>query len=388
MGYVFISYSTKHQTAADTLQHILRKEQIETWMAPNSIPAGKKYPAVITDAIRNSSCVILLLSEAAQNSQWIAKEVEIALNCKKTIVPIQMEPITLNDEFSFYLSNIQILPVGNLNQDTAAIQNIIKVVREHTEGNSFSIKYPLQSRYTIKDYQELLVEFFGILTAIRRLINRDNTPDLSDVFERATTTASRIYDIYEFSQYKDPTLSQRCKNVVDRYNEFVDTLHQIRESSPNRKREKADQLRIQSNDRFRNCMQLIIKEVDADVSAYSLDDYKKNLVRCLEALYAIRQGINSDDTTQVNAAFADASDVASMFYSIYEFNQFRNPDLSARSKILVDYHNKFARSLFQIRNIPQHCSESLFEHFSHQSNVVFHEYRDLATKELAEIDNV
>ncbi|MBR4050472.1 MAG: toll/interleukin-1 receptor domain-containing protein [Clostridia bacterium] len=85
MGYAFISYSTKNKDSADGIKSLFNKNGIETWMAPNDIPAGSKYAEVISKALKNCSCLVLLLTNNSQNSLWVAKKVERAINYKKVI---------------------------------------------------------------------------------------------------------------------------------------------------------------------------------------------------------------------------------------------------------------------------------------------------------------
>lgn len=68
MGYVFISYSTKNQQQADSMKDLLNRNGISTWMASYDIPVGDDYMEEIPTAIKNSSCVILMLSNASQGS--------------------------------------------------------------------------------------------------------------------------------------------------------------------------------------------------------------------------------------------------------------------------------------------------------------------------------
>lgn len=102
MNYAFISYSSKNQSFADALKQLLSKNGISSWMAPGDIPAGSKYAQVINQAIKECACVILVLSDAAQNSPWVSKEIERSVHYRKTIIPIRMEEMVLNDEFEFY----------------------------------------------------------------------------------------------------------------------------------------------------------------------------------------------------------------------------------------------------------------------------------------------
>lgn len=124
-SYAFISYSTKNQDAADAMREVLKKRGFNIWMAPGDIPAGSKYAEVINKAIKNCSCLILMLSEASQNSIWVAKEVERAVHYQKPIVPVQIENVILNDEFEFYISTDQIVALKKIDESSAPMRKIM-----------------------------------------------------------------------------------------------------------------------------------------------------------------------------------------------------------------------------------------------------------------------
>jgi len=128
MGYAFISYSTKNQTSADAIRNIFAKNGIATWMAPNNIPVGSSYPEVITQALKDCSCLVLLLSNDAQNSIWVSKEVERAINYKKPIFPLQLEDVILNNEFELYISTNQIIAINKVSEQSDAIQKLLAAI--------------------------------------------------------------------------------------------------------------------------------------------------------------------------------------------------------------------------------------------------------------------
>ena len=129
MGYAFISYSTKNQAMADAIRNTFTANKIDTWMAPYSIPPGSKYAQSITKAIRNCSCFVLLLSNASQESEAVDSEVELAaLTFKKSIVTVQIEDVVLNDAFTFYIHNKQILPLDRVDVSTPAMQAVLSTV--------------------------------------------------------------------------------------------------------------------------------------------------------------------------------------------------------------------------------------------------------------------
>jgi len=127
--YVFISYSSKNKDYAEATLHLLKSEGIGTWMAPYDIPAGSKYAYVINDAIQKCSCVLLLLSEQSQGSEWVEKEVERAVSYKKTIISMHLDGSQLNSGFSFYLGNQQIVPVKTIDKNNANVQKVLNAIR-------------------------------------------------------------------------------------------------------------------------------------------------------------------------------------------------------------------------------------------------------------------
>lgn len=104
MHDVFISYSTKETKKAEAVLNILEKNGIACWMAPRDISAGSNYTREIPVAIRGCQVFLLILSENAQNSTWVPRELEVAVNCGKVIIPFMVEDFQLNDEFNFLLA--------------------------------------------------------------------------------------------------------------------------------------------------------------------------------------------------------------------------------------------------------------------------------------------
>lgn len=140
MGYAFISYSSKNQASADAIRELFNKNNIDTWMAPYDIPAGSKYAAVITKAIRECSCFVLLLSNDSQSSEAVDSEVELAtLTYKKTIITVELEKVILNDAFTFYIHNKQILAVHKIVEDSPEIKQILEAVKAYTDTDKNTV---------------------------------------------------------------------------------------------------------------------------------------------------------------------------------------------------------------------------------------------------------
>ena len=107
MRQVFISYSTKDQLQAEAVRNVIEQNGITCWMAPRDIPGGSNYTKEIPHAIRDCQAFVLMLSQNAQSSPWVLKELDRAVNDGKIILPFQLEDITLTAEFNFLLTGAQ-----------------------------------------------------------------------------------------------------------------------------------------------------------------------------------------------------------------------------------------------------------------------------------------
>ncbi len=128
MGYAFISYSTKNQASADAMRELFNKHNIDTWMAPYDIPAGSEYAEVLYDALTGCSCLVLMLTDISQNSQWVKKEVNIAITNGKTVIPVKLEDVELNSSMKLYLNDQQIVPVHVIEEASDEIQKVLNSV--------------------------------------------------------------------------------------------------------------------------------------------------------------------------------------------------------------------------------------------------------------------
>ena len=105
--HVFISYKVEEFDQALWVKNHLEENGISCWMAPMSIRGGMSYAQEIPKAIADSSIFVLILSEKAQASKWVPRELDQAINCGKVILPFVLEDCPLRNDFSFYLTNVQ-----------------------------------------------------------------------------------------------------------------------------------------------------------------------------------------------------------------------------------------------------------------------------------------
>lgn len=104
---VFISYSSRDSAAACAVRSMLEANGVKCWMAPESIPMGGDYANAIPLAIENCSVFLLILSENAQASKWVPKELDLAITFDKRVIPFQIDDGLMTRPFNFRLTNIQ-----------------------------------------------------------------------------------------------------------------------------------------------------------------------------------------------------------------------------------------------------------------------------------------
>ena len=107
MGYVFISYRSVEFLEADWVRKRLEENGIKCWMAPESIPGGRDYADEINKAIINCEVLVLILSNSAQQSIQIPRELTLAIDHLKPILPFQIERCELMGGFEYRLNNLQ-----------------------------------------------------------------------------------------------------------------------------------------------------------------------------------------------------------------------------------------------------------------------------------------
>ncbi len=140
MHTVFISYSTLDTKQAETVRNVLEQNDIPCWMAPRDIPGGSNYTKEIPIAIRDCQVFVLILSTNSQNSHWVLKELDSAVNAGKVILPFMLEECQLSDEFNFLLTGAQ--RYSAYQKKAEALEALIGRIRAITDGAPAPVPSP------------------------------------------------------------------------------------------------------------------------------------------------------------------------------------------------------------------------------------------------------
>jgi uncharacterized protein YjbI with pentapeptide repeats len=91
----FISYSTQDQDFADRLYADFQARGVRCWFAPHDIQGGRKIHEQIDEAIRVYDKLLLILSDASMNSNWVKTEIANARGRETQQKRQMLFPITL-----------------------------------------------------------------------------------------------------------------------------------------------------------------------------------------------------------------------------------------------------------------------------------------------------
>jgi TIR domain len=98
---VFLSHSHTDRHIATTLQSVLEEHGARTFLDQDQIQAGDVLPGRIRNGIESCNHFLLLWSFRAASSPWVRRELQIAQDLKKKIIPYKLDftplPAALRD---------------------------------------------------------------------------------------------------------------------------------------------------------------------------------------------------------------------------------------------------------------------------------------------------
>lgn len=134
---VFISYKKEEGDISLKVKEYLEANGITCWRAPESIKSGSVYADDIADAIAACDAFVLCLSDRAQRSKWIKREIEAADSGDKLIIPFCLDDSYnhLEKGLGLYIRPLQIIQADkDFDQALEDLLNRIRALKKEN-GN-------------------------------------------------------------------------------------------------------------------------------------------------------------------------------------------------------------------------------------------------------------
>ncbi|HSK80641.1 MAG TPA: pentapeptide repeat-containing protein [Thermoanaerobaculia bacterium] len=109
---VFLSYSRKDEALADSLVELLKDAGLEVWVDKQDIGGGRMWREEISEAIAKAKVFILLGTEGAFSSPHVAREVALASDLEKPILPLVRGSLEIPPKFQYALAGLHKLDLG------------------------------------------------------------------------------------------------------------------------------------------------------------------------------------------------------------------------------------------------------------------------------------
>src|SRR3954451_1951827 len=104
---VFISYATADRKEALAVCKAIERRGTRCWISSRDVAPGENYQEAIVRAIREARAMVLVFSDAANNSDEIKKELSLASRHQVPIMALRIEDVEPSDAFAYELSTRQ-----------------------------------------------------------------------------------------------------------------------------------------------------------------------------------------------------------------------------------------------------------------------------------------
>jgi hypothetical protein len=104
--FLFVSHVTEDRIAASQIVDELERRGVRCWIAPRNVRPGGTFDDDIADAIESCRAMLLIFSSRCNESEYIRREITVAGNMNKVIIPFRIEDVEPKRGLSVRLANL------------------------------------------------------------------------------------------------------------------------------------------------------------------------------------------------------------------------------------------------------------------------------------------
>lgn len=215
MADIFISYSRRDSQHALLLAERLRAAGASVWLDTAALTAAETWSAEIVNAINSCKTFIILLSPDSVASHNVTKELSLASEKRKTILPIVIAECKQNEAMEYALAGLQQVDITNEEAIERAFAKL------GITGDGFSQTISRRSSGKKRSRVFALVSLFVVLSAL--------TASYFLFFKKTTTEQPYGFQVRKLAVLPFENLgSTQDENVTDGItSEVIHTLAQL-----------------------------------------------------------------------------------------------------------------------------------------------------------------
>lgn len=115
---VFLSHASGDSEVAQSYCRTIEEAGLTCWIAPRDVLAGRGFDEQITHAISNCKVFVLVYSKNSQQSDHVHRELVLASNRGRAIVPVRIDDIPLAAGFEYWIGATHWIDVFKMDRET------------------------------------------------------------------------------------------------------------------------------------------------------------------------------------------------------------------------------------------------------------------------------
>ena len=137
MASIFLSHSSEDKGFVRELHKILRGNNIESWIDEAEIKIGDSLIKKISEGIEMADYVAIILSPKSMKSNWVKKELEMAVTKERNNSGKKVLPILIEDcEIPLYLQDKKYGDFRNSSKAISSLMELISILRPMAEDEA------------------------------------------------------------------------------------------------------------------------------------------------------------------------------------------------------------------------------------------------------------
>jgi TIR domain len=141
--FLFVSHVTEDRAAASQVVEELERRGVRCWIAPRSVRPGGTFDDDIADAIESCRAMLLIFSSRCNESEYIRREITVAENVNKIIIPFRIEDVEPERGLSVRLANLHWIDAFAARE--RAIDEVVRSVQPSSAGSPPQASRPAAS---------------------------------------------------------------------------------------------------------------------------------------------------------------------------------------------------------------------------------------------------
>ena len=135
--HIFISFASADVELAHRAVAQLERAGLKCWISDRDIEPAASYPAAITAAVNQCGAFLLLLTAAANQSPHVLREIELAFNARRPILPLRIAGTVPSSDVQYFLSTSQWSDAGAAfdDGDVAVVEPRLRALLASTGGS-------------------------------------------------------------------------------------------------------------------------------------------------------------------------------------------------------------------------------------------------------------